>query len=68
MAKKAKTVQRKISDGPINPQNQNPNDAFGNFSPQWPALPDIQVVPAPPAAVRPVVDPPAPGPVAPLVP
>jgi hypothetical protein len=49
---------------------QNSNDAFGNFTPQVPAPADAQVMPVPSAAVRPVVNPPASGPLgdaAPLV-
>jgi hypothetical protein len=38
---------------------QNANDAFGNFAPQAPMLPDSQVMPVPIAALKPVVQPPS---------
>ena len=47
---------------------QNANDAFGNFSPKRPMLPDSQVVPAPGAALNSVVQSPAPGPASPVPP
>jgi hypothetical protein len=52
--------------GPIKPSN--PDNVSQNVNPQRPPMPDPQVAPAPSAAVRPVVNPPAPGPASPSPP
>jgi hypothetical protein len=62
---KQKAPRRKIigDNGPIKPQN--PANVLQNINPQMPAAPDPQAAPGPARVVRPVVEPPAPGPAQP---